>query len=85
MKTSETVRLPSETIRGAEDDIKLRAAMYGVLFQAYADKVNILVCVSKLNAEWLKHWIKTHDAAELIDFIFQNFSLHLSKRVFYSL
>ncbi|BFY98171.1 hypothetical protein BsWGS_01212 [Bradybaena similaris] len=38
VKTSETVRLPNETSRGAEDDIKLRAAMYGVLFQAYADK-----------------------------------------------
>ncbi|CAG5128471.1 unnamed protein product, partial [Candidula unifasciata] len=37
-KTSEVVRIPSEATRREEDDLKLRAAMYGVLFQAYADE-----------------------------------------------
>lgn len=31
----------SSTIGSPEDDLTLRASMYGVLFQSYADKVSI--------------------------------------------
>ena len=31
--------LPKNVVGGGDDDLTLRAALYGVLFQSYADKV----------------------------------------------
>ncbi len=37
--TDSDARRAVEPVGGAEDDLTLRASLYGVLFQAYADKV----------------------------------------------
>ena len=61
----------SSTIGSPEDDLTLRASMYGVLFQSYADKVvnsknhfllriNDLLITKWLVIEWLKCILHNH-------------------------
>ena len=47
-KPKESEERPSGMIGKPEDDLTLRAAMYGVLFQSYADQVNFWIFISSL-------------------------------------